>query len=78
MARNELLFNRKHLGWWAVRRLLARIQKMNGDPAIIDAIFLGLRDGLTFRRGAYDPARRPPGSVRRLLLAANRMLFPTR
>jgi hypothetical protein len=51
---------------------------MNGRPATIDAIFLGLRDGLTFRRGAYDPARRLPGAVRRLLLAANRVLFPAR
>lgn len=86
MTRNELLFNRKHLGWWvgrrpiwwAVRRLLRRTQKMNGDPQIVDAFFLGLYDGLTFRRGAYDPARRLPRPLRRLLLAANRRLFPQR
>jgi GT2 family glycosyltransferase len=83
MTRNELLFSRKHFGWWAgrrplwwaMRRLLRRAKRLKGDPAITDAIFYGLFDGLTFRRGAFDPARRLPRPVRRLLLAANRALF---
>jgi hypothetical protein len=83
MARNELLLYRKHRGWWAgrrplwwaARRQLSLVEKPNGDPAITDAIFYGLFDGLTFRRGAFDPARRLPRPVRRLLLAANRALF---
>jgi len=83
MARNELLLTRKHVGWWAgrrplwwaIRRALGRTSELNDYPAAIDAIFYGLFDGLTFRRGAFDPARRLPRPVRRLLLAANRALF---
>ncbi len=83
MARNELLFTRKHVGWWAgrqtlywaVRRALARALEQQDDLALIDASFLGVRDGLIRRYGPYDPARRLPAAVRRLLLAVNRALF---
>jgi GT2 family glycosyltransferase len=83
MVRNELLFTRRHVGWWAgrrplywaVRRALANALGQKDEPALVDANFLGLRDGLVCRYGPYDAARRLPAPVRKLLLTANRVLF---
>lgn len=61
-----------------MRREFDQIQRLDGDPARTDAVLLGLRDGLAFRRGAYDLARRLSAPVRGLLLAFNRRLFPLR
>jgi GT2 family glycosyltransferase len=80
MARNELLFTRKHLGWWAgrrplwwaVRRQLALVSLLAGDRAKIEAVLGGLFDGLTFHRGEFNPRRRLATPLRWLLLAASR------
>jgi len=83
MVRNEWFLIRKHVGWWAgrrtlywvVRRALASALGQKDDPALVDANFLGLRDGLIRRYGPYDPNRRLPAPVRRMLLMVNRALF---
>jgi GT2 family glycosyltransferase len=67
MARNELLFLRKHLTLrdaarpllWAIDRQLRRLHRLRHDPVSADAVLAGLWDGLRGRGGGYDPARRP-------------------
>jgi hypothetical protein len=75
MARNEILFWRKHFSaraagrplLWAVRRQLRLAAATRATPATAEAIMAGLWDGLRGRGGGYDPARRMPAAARRLL-----------
>lgn len=86
MARNEMLFLRKHLGWrggaramwWALHQHLRRVHQLGAYPAAADAIFYGLRDGLVTRTGEYPAGRRLSAPVRGLLLRASRLLVRPR
>ena len=76
MARNELLFWRKHRGaraarplLWALRRQTRLAEAARASPATQAAIMAGLWDGLLGRGGAYDPARRMPAPARWLAAA---------
>jgi len=76
MARNEILFWRKHLGagamrpvFWTLRRQLLLAAQCRHNRVARDSIMAGLWDGLLNRGGAYDPARRMP-ALPRVLLAA--------
>ena len=74
MARNELLFMRKHLSptrmarpvWWAVHRQIGQLRRLQ-DPAFIDAVLLGLWDGLRGKGGAFDGSRHVPSFARRMI-----------
>jgi GT2 family glycosyltransferase len=71
MARNEILFLRKHLPllrrprhlWWALHRHVRQLRRLQ-DTDFIDAVLLGLWDGLRGRGGAFDAARRTPAIMR--------------
>jgi GT2 family glycosyltransferase len=77
MARNEMLFWRKHLPparaarplYWALRRQLALAGASGQSRAARDAVMAGLWDGARGRGGAYDPGRRMPAPLARLVLA---------
>lgn len=76
MARNEILFWRKHLHarasrpvLWTLRRQLRLADATRNSPATRHAIMAGLWDGLLGRGGAYDPARRMPAPARWLAAA---------
>ena len=77
MARNEMLFWRKHLRAraarpvvWALRRQLRLAAAARHAPATVDSILAGAWDGLAGRGGPYDPARRMPAAARALLAAS--------
>ena len=69
MARNEILFIRKTLGWraaakpllWAIERQLRQVNALNLYPDAVDAVFAGLLDGLRGRGGVFIPGRRMVG-----------------
>jgi GT2 family glycosyltransferase len=71
MARNELLFIRKNLVLrdqtkpliWAVKRQLGMINRLLGYPSAMQAIVVGLWDGMLGRGGEFEPSRRAPSSV---------------
>lgn len=71
MARNELLFVRKNLVLrdqpkpliWAVKRQLGMINRLLGYPNAMQAIIVGLWDGMLGRGGEFEPSRRAPSSV---------------
>ena len=74
MARNEILFWRKHLGkraarpvFWALRRQMRLAAASRHNRATVDSIMAGIWDGLLNRGGAYDPTRRMPAPARALL-----------
>lgn len=81
MARNEVLFLRKHAAWrdaprallWAADRQFRHVGRLRGHPASADAALAGLWDGLRGRGGAYDPGRPPPRAAIVLLRAARRL-----
>jgi GT2 family glycosyltransferase len=76
MARNEILFWRKHVGrrralrptWWVWRRELALAGTLR--PDLRESILAGVWDGLIGHAGGFDPARRMPWPWRPLLRAA--------
>jgi GT2 family glycosyltransferase len=80
MARNEILFWRKHLGdlraarpvLWAVRRQLRLAAAGRQHPEMTSAIMAGLWDGLRGRGGRYEPARRMPAAAHVLFTALSR------
>lgn len=65
MARNEIMFLRKHvplrkslkLMAWAISRQSKRMKRLHAFPGSVDAILRGLCDGLRGRGGAYHPGR---------------------
>ncbi len=80
MARNEILFFRKHLGVrhalkplvWAMHRQFRLARRLRGYPDAADAVLRGVRDGWRGRGGAYRygqdrPGRSGWGAVRWLL-----------
>lgn len=75
MARNEMLFLRKHLGLgeigrpllWAIDRQFRLLGRLRAYPAAADAVLAGLWDGFRGRGGAYDPGRRLSPAVLRML-----------
>jgi GT2 family glycosyltransferase len=82
MARNEILFIRKHVGWkqavrplvWAVDRQFRQIDRLNGYPTAIDAVLAGLWDGLRGQGGMFDPERSLPSAATRVLRSARRVI----
>jgi GT2 family glycosyltransferase len=75
VSRNELLMWRKFcsgirlakVAAWTVRRQLRQIARMPDNAAGIHAVLAGLWDGWRGVGGPYDPRRRAPWRVRRLL-----------
>jgi hypothetical protein len=75
MSRNYLLLWRKLPGpvlWqkaavWFLRQRLVQVERMQGQPASVDALLAGLWDGLRGVSGPYNPARRMPWPLRALL-----------
>ncbi len=81
MARNELLFVRKHVALrqavkavlWAAARQFRQIDRLRDYPAAADAVRLGLWDGCRGRGGAYDPGKRLSLAALCALRMASRM-----
>ena len=82
MARNELLFLKKHasisstpkLTLWALDRQLRQAERLKDHPMLVEAILLGLWDGICGRVGPYAPQRRL--SMRgRLVIGTCRRIF---
>lgn len=77
MARNEILFWRKHLGlrraarpvFWTLRRQLKLAAASRHSRVAVDSIMAGIWDGLLRHGGAYTPTRRMPAPVRAVLAA---------
>jgi len=75
MARNEILFWRKHVGhWrslrptlWVWRRELAFMRTVAARPDLQASILAGLWDGLIGHAGRFDPRRRMPAPLRTML-----------
>ncbi|MFO1025795.1 MAG: glycosyltransferase family 2 protein [Acetobacteraceae bacterium] len=75
MTRNYLLLWRKlpppvlrrKASLWFLRQRLAQIARMPDQPAAIEAVLSGLRDGVLGIGGPYQPERRAPWLLRWLL-----------
>ncbi|HEY8290080.1 MAG TPA: glycosyltransferase family 2 protein [Acetobacteraceae bacterium] len=75
MTRNYLLlwktlprpFLLRKAALWFLRQRLVQIERMAGDDQAVDAVLAGLWDGVRGIGGAYDPSRRIPLLLRRML-----------
>lgn len=73
MARNEILLLRKHgkgtqtyrALWWRLRQQIKVIAGLRGEDLAVQAILLGLWDGVRGKGGTYVPGRRMPWPITR-------------